>query len=73
AAHEVFQAIEEGVDLYVTGETSHSVYHHLLESGINMIAGGHYATEVWGVRRLMEKCASQLETDIEFIDVPTGL
>jgi dinuclear metal center YbgI/SA1388 family protein len=73
AAHEVFQAIEEGVDLYVTGETSHSVYHHLSESGINMIAGGHYATEVWGVRSLMERCAFQLETDIEFIDVPTGL
>jgi dinuclear metal center YbgI/SA1388 family protein len=73
AADEVFQAIEEGVDLYVTGESSHSVYHHLLESGINMIAGGHYATEVWGVRRVMEKCASQLEADIEFIDVPTGL
>lgn len=73
AAHEVFQAIEEGVDLYVTGETSHSVYHHLLESGINMIAGGHYATEVWGVRRLMERCASQPEADLEFIDVPTGL
>jgi dinuclear metal center YbgI/SA1388 family protein len=73
AASEVFQAIEEGVDLYVTGESSHSVYHHLLESGINMIAGGHYATEVWGVRRMMEKCASQLEADLEFIDVPTGL
>jgi dinuclear metal center YbgI/SA1388 family protein len=73
AAREVSQAIEEGVDLYVTGETSHSVYHHLLESGINMIAGGHYATEVWGVRRLMEKCAAELETDIQFIDVPTGL
>ena len=73
AAYEVFQAIEEGVDLYVTGETSHGVYHHLLESGINMIAGGHYATEVWGVRSLMERCAFQLEADIEFIDVPTGL
>jgi dinuclear metal center YbgI/SA1388 family protein len=73
AAREVLQAIEEGADLYVTGEISHSVYHHLLENGINMIAGGHYATEVWGVRRLMESCASQLETDVEFIDVPTGL
>ncbi|MDR1127805.1 MAG: Nif3-like dinuclear metal center hexameric protein [Treponema sp.] len=73
AAHEVSQAIEEGVDLYVTGEISHSVYHHLLENNINMIAGGHYATEAWGVRRLMEKSASQLEADVEFIDVPTGL
>jgi dinuclear metal center YbgI/SA1388 family protein len=73
AAFEVFQAIEEGVDLYVTGENSHSVYHHLLENGINMIAGGHYATEVWGVRSVMERCAHELYLDTEFIDVPTGL
>jgi dinuclear metal center YbgI/SA1388 family protein len=73
AAGEAVQAIEEGVDLYVTGETSHSVYHQILEGGVNMIAGGHYSTEVWGVRRVMEKCATELNVDVEFIDVPTGL
>lgn len=73
AAREAVQAIEEGVDLYVTGEASHSGYHQILEGGINMIAGGHYATEVWGVRRVMEKCAAELNVDVEFIDVPTGL
>jgi dinuclear metal center YbgI/SA1388 family protein len=72
-AWEALQAIEEGVDLYVTGEASHSVYHQLLEGGINMIAGGHYSTEVWGVRRIMETCAAELNADVEFIDVPTGL
>jgi putative NIF3 family GTP cyclohydrolase 1 type 2 len=72
AAYEAFQAIEEGVDLYVTGEMSHGVYHPLLESGVNMISGGHYATEVWGVRRVMEQCVVDLETENEFIDVPTG-
>jgi dinuclear metal center YbgI/SA1388 family protein len=71
-AWEVLQAIEEGVDLYVTGEESHGVYHQILEGGINVIAGGHYATEVWGVRRVMERCA-QLDLELEFIDVPTGL
>jgi dinuclear metal center YbgI/SA1388 family protein len=73
AAFESNQAIEEGVDLYVTGESSHTVYHACLEGGLNMIAGGHYSTEVWGVRRMMEKCAAELEIDVEFIDVPTGL
>jgi dinuclear metal center YbgI/SA1388 family protein len=73
AAGEAVQAIEEGVDLYVTGEASHSVYHQILEGGVNMIAGGHYSTEVWGVRRVMEKCAAELNVDVEFIDVPTGL
>ncbi|MDR2534452.1 MAG: Nif3-like dinuclear metal center hexameric protein [Treponema sp.] len=73
AANEVLQAIQEGVDLYVTGEMSHQVYHECLEGGINMIAGGHYATEIWGVRHIMEECADQLQIDVEFIDVFTGL
>jgi dinuclear metal center YbgI/SA1388 family protein len=73
AAAEALQALEEGLDLYVTGEASHSYYHHILEGGLNVIAGGHYATEVWGVRRVMEHCAAQLDLALEFIDVPTGL
>ena len=68
-----FQAIEEGLDLYVTGESSHSVYHPALEGSLNIIAGGHYSTEVWGVKRVMEECANQLEIDTLFIDLPTGL
>jgi putative NIF3 family GTP cyclohydrolase 1 type 2 len=73
AAGEALQAIDEGVDLYVTGETAHEIYPQILEGRLNMIAGGHYATEVWGVRRVMEHCAVQLDVDLEFIDVPTGL
>jgi len=73
AADEAFQAIEEGVDLFVTGESSHSVYHHAQESHLNIIAGGHYSTEVWGVRRVMEECVNQLGIDCEFLDIPTGL
>jgi len=73
AGMEAFQALEEELDLYITGETSHSVYHHALEGHLNIIAGGHYSTEVWGVRRLMEECVKVLGIETEFIDVPTGL
>jgi dinuclear metal center YbgI/SA1388 family protein len=73
AAEEALQAIEEGVDLFVTGEASHGVYHAVAEGRLNMIAGGHYSTEVWGVRGVMERCAAQLNMAVEFIDVPTGL
>ncbi|MDR3161119.1 MAG: Nif3-like dinuclear metal center hexameric protein [Spirochaetaceae bacterium] len=73
AADDALQAIEEGVDLFVTGEASHEVYHAVLEGALNMIAGGHYSTEVWGVREMMERCAAQLNMEVEFIDVPTGL
>ena len=73
AAKDAFQALEEGVDLFVSGESSHSVYHHALENGLNIIAGGHYSTEVWGVLKLMEECTRQLGVEVEFIDIPTGL
>ena len=73
AGFEASQALEEKVDLYVTGESSHGVYHSAMEGRLNIIAGGHYSTEVWGVRRMMEECANQLGIDSEFIDIPTGL
>ena len=73
AAMEALEALEEKVDLYVTGESAHTVYHHALEGRMNIIAGGHYSTEVWGVRRMMEECTKQLGIEAEFIDVPTGL
>ena len=73
AAMDAFQAMDEGVDLFISGESSHIVYHHAMENRLNIIAGGHYSTEVWGVKRLMEECVNQLGIDAEFIDVPTGL
>ena len=73
AAFEARQAIEEGLDMYITGEPSNQIYNECLEGKLNMIAGGHYATEVWGVRAVMRRCAEELHIDTEFIDVPTGL
>jgi dinuclear metal center YbgI/SA1388 family protein len=73
AADGVLQALDAGVDLYVTGEMSHAAYHPILEGRLNMICCGHYASEVRGVKRVMETCAARLAIDTEFIDVPTGL
>ncbi len=73
AAKEALQALDQGVDLYVTGEMSHQMYHECLEGKLNMIAGGHYSTEVWGVRAVMRHCAEELHIDTVFIDNPTGL
>ncbi|MDR0785383.1 MAG: Nif3-like dinuclear metal center hexameric protein [Treponema sp.] len=73
AADMVHEALAEGIDLFVTGESSHSCYHYALEEGINVIAAGHYNSEVWGVRAVMEYCVNELFIDAEFIDAPTGL
>jgi dinuclear metal center YbgI/SA1388 family protein len=72
APEDVDQAIEQNLDLYITGDASHTIYHRCLESGINVIFGGHYNTEIWGVKQLSEKVASDTEIETNFIDVPTG-
>ncbi|MDA3809566.1 MAG: Nif3-like dinuclear metal center hexameric protein [Spirochaetaceae bacterium] len=73
APFELFQAIDEDIDLYLTGESSHVLYHTALEAGINVIFGGHYATEVYGVKLLADKVFKELSLETVFIDIPTGL
>jgi len=73
ADKEVDQAILENLDLYITGELSHQVYHSCLEAGINLIAGGHYHTETYGIKKLMETLNQEFDLETFFIDVPTGL
>ena len=73
APFEALQAIESGLDLYVTGESSHSIYHNVVEGGISFLAAGHYATEVWGVKAVAERLAREKGAQTIFIDIPTGL
>ena len=73
AAENAREAAEEGIDLFITGENSHQIYHDCLEGKFNMIAAGHYSTEVWGIHAVMRHCRTELGIDAEFIDVPTGL
>ncbi len=73
APFESLEALAAGYDLYITGEPSHSIYHYMLEGGMNFIAAGHYATETWGVRAVADKARAELGLATEFIDVPTGL
>ncbi|MEW5816433.1 MAG: Nif3-like dinuclear metal center hexameric protein [Spirochaetota bacterium] len=73
APREVEQAIMENLDLFVTGDASHEIYHQCQEARINVIFGGHYNTEVWGVRQLSEKIKADTGLTTTFINVPTGL
>ena len=70
---ELDQAIAAGLDLYITGDADHQTYHLAMEEKINLISGGHYQTEVWGVKLLSEKLAAESDLAVRFIDVPTGL
>ncbi len=73
ATHEVGQAVSQELDLFITGEVSHPMYHQCLEEGINLISAGHYATEVFGVRNVAKKVREDLGIETVFIDLPTGL
>ncbi|MFO7261390.1 MAG: Nif3-like dinuclear metal center hexameric protein [bacterium] len=66
-------AIAAGLDAYVTGEGAHHTYFDAMEGGINVYYGGHYATEVWGVRALAAHLEERFGLPWEFIDLPTGL
>jgi dinuclear metal center YbgI/SA1388 family protein len=73
AVKDVRQAIREGLDLFITGEASHTVYHDCLEAGIHAIFAGHYYTETFGVRLLREKTARETGLETKYLDLPTGL
>lgn len=65
------EAIEAGVDAYITGEPSEPGMALAAEAGVAFIAAGHYATETFGVRALGELLVARYGVRIEFIDVPT--
>jgi putative NIF3 family GTP cyclohydrolase 1 type 2 len=48
-------AYKLGLDAYITGEMSEHDYHESREAGIHMFAGGHHATEKFGVLSLMKR------------------
>jgi dinuclear metal center YbgI/SA1388 family protein len=73
ATDEVAEAIAEGLDLYITGDADHTIHHQALEAGINVISGGHYATETWGVRSLAAFLKKDHGLWTTFLDLPTGL
>jgi dinuclear metal center YbgI/SA1388 family protein len=73
ATREITDALKEKLDLFITGDVSHEIYHFCLEGEINCISAGHYQTEVWGVKQLAEKLTEEKGLETTFIDVPTGL
>jgi len=73
AAQMIGAAVAAGLDAFVTGEGSHHNYFDAQEGGINLLLGGHYATEVWGVRALAAQVAERFDLPWQFIDHPTGL
>lgn len=66
------EASSLGLDMLVTGEGKHSAYHASKESDLNVLLGGHYATETGGVRAIAGML-SEWGIETTFIDEPSGL
>ena len=73
AGSEVAEVAAAGIDTFVTGEGPHWSYPAAEELGVNVVYGGHYATETLGVRALAARLAERFGVDWEFVDHPTGL
>jgi dinuclear metal center YbgI/SA1388 family protein len=54
AVNMFYNAIELGVDCYITGEINEQIMSLSKESGVCYIAGGHYITEQFGIKALCE-------------------
>ena len=73
AGSHIRDAVESGIDTFITGEGAHHTYFDAEEFGINVIYAGHYATETVGVRALAKHLEQRFRLETVFISHPTGL
>ena len=73
AGSEIYRVADEGIDTFITGEAPHWAAVAAEELGMNLLLGGHYATEVFGVKALAAHLSKRFRVPWEFIDCPTGL
>lgn len=73
AGSEIYRVAQEKIDTFVTGEAPHWAAVAAEELGINLLLGGHYATETFGVKALAAHLSECFKVPWEFLDFPTGL
>lgn len=73
AGGELKLAASEGVDTFITGEGPHWTFALAEELGVNVLYGGHYATETFGVKALAAHLSKKFRVPWSFIDHPSGL
>src|SRR5262249_43754484 len=70
AGSEIYRVADEGIDTFITGEAPHWAAVAAQEVGVNLLLGGHYATEVFAVKALAAHLSKRFRTPWEFIDCP---
>ncbi|MGM0440153.1 MAG: Nif3-like dinuclear metal center hexameric protein [Chlamydiota bacterium] len=69
AYSQIFEAAQNGVDCFITGNFDEGAWHAAKEEGINFIALGHSNTEKVGPRALANHLTEHLGLSADFIDV----
>jgi dinuclear metal center YbgI/SA1388 family protein len=64
------EAVDAGLDAFLTGEPREHVMADAREAGIHFIAAGHYATETFGVRALGDWLAARFGLRHVWVDIP---
>jgi len=73
AGSEIYKIAQEGIDTFITGEAPHWAAVAADELGMNLLLGGHYATEVFGAKALAAHLSKRFKVPWVFIDCPTGM
>jgi len=65
----ISQAVDLGLDAYLSGEISEPTVHIANETGLNYFSAGHHATERGGIMALGKHLKQEFQIDFEFIDL----
>lgn len=63
------EAVNAGLDAFITGEFSEPTMHQAKEGRIHFIGAGHYATERLGVLALGSYVSTHFDVEVEFVDI----
>ncbi len=67
------EAKNKNVDLFITGETEHSVFHLIKEMNLNVAFAGHYETEKFSLLKLEQVLQDKFNIPVKFFYIPTNM
>lgn len=71
--HYFNEVISNKIDLFITGDSAHVLFHEAKENKINILFAGHYFTETFGIIAIEKIIKKEFKIETTFIDIPTGL
>lgn len=72
ANSEWVEAQNLGLDAYLTGEISEHDWHESKEGGVHFFAGGHNATEQFGVQEILDNLKAKHGNKLEYLYIPSS-